>query len=406
MSEKRRDNKNRIIRTGESQRPDGRYEYKYVDILGKRRSVYSWRLVSTDRNPPGKRSKYALREMEERISDDHKDGIRTDLSKITVAELADMYLNDLTVKASTIKSYEYCIEKYIIPRLGERSVKNITEYHVKQFYKYLSEERCLKESTINNISSNLIKMLNFSKRLKIIKENPADGVLKSFKSSLIKSTPRKALTKDQQRKMLEALDGSKTLSFYKPMIIAFLDTGGRAAEITGLQWSDVDFTKNEITIRQTLHYLRKRGQKRCGFYMDTTKNGKERIIPLTARLREVLLEKYSQYAESEKNGPNVDGYDGFVFLNSKGEPICNSLLTYIFQEIRKRMNDEVVLTPHILRHTFCTRLCEVETNIKVIQELMGHSDYQITMRIYAEAQSESKRKTVEKYDTLIETDAI
>lgn len=48
MSEKRRDNKNRILRTGESQRSDGRYEYKYTDILGKRKSVYSWRLVSTD----------------------------------------------------------------------------------------------------------------------------------------------------------------------------------------------------------------------------------------------------------------------------------------------------------------------------------------------------------------------
>lgn len=406
MSEKRRDNKNRILRTGESQRSDGRYEYKYTDILGKRKSVYSWRLVSTDKNPSGRRSKFSLRELEEQILNNNKDGIRTDLSKTTVAELAKVYLDDLTVKASTVKSYEYCVERYIIPYLGHMLVKNVSEHNVKQFYKYLSEKRYLKESTITSIASNLNKILNFAIKLRIIKENPAKDILKDFRNSLIKSPPRKALTKDQQRKMLDILDESKTFQFYKPMLIAFLDTGGRASEITGLQWSDIDFTKNEILIRQSLHYLRKRGQKRCAFYIDTTKNGKERVIPLTTRLRDVLLERYLLYIKSEKSGPDVDGYNEFVFLNKKGEPICNSLLRYIFKEIEKRFDDNVILSPHILRHTFCTRLCEVETNIKVIQELMGHSNYQITMRIYAEAQSDSKRKTLEKYDSLIEEEAI
>lgn len=406
MSEKRRDNKNRILRNGESQRSDGRYEYKYTDIFGNRKSVYSWRLVATDKNLYGKRSKYSLRELEEHIFNDRKDGIRTDLFKTTIEELSDIYLNDLTVKESTIKSYEYCVKKYIVSYFAGMIITNITEYHVKQFYKYLSETRGLKEGTINNISAQLLKLFNFAKRLKIIKENPATDVLKTFRASLIKSTPRKALTKEQQRKMLEVLDKSKTLSFYKPMIFAFLDTGGRAAEITGLQWSDVDFLRNQITIRNTLHYLRRRGEKRCGFYMDTTKNKKERIVPMTKRLRTVLLERYSQYTKSEKDRPSVDGYDEFVFLTKKGTLICNSTLTYIFKIIREKFDDDVIISPHILRHTFCTRLCEVETNIKVIQELMGHSDYQITMRVYAEAQSDIKQKAVGKYNALLEKEAI
>lgn len=49
MSEKRRDNKNRILRTGESQRKDGRYAYKYIDTFGKPQFVYSWKLVPTDK---------------------------------------------------------------------------------------------------------------------------------------------------------------------------------------------------------------------------------------------------------------------------------------------------------------------------------------------------------------------
>ena len=55
MSEKRRDNKNRILRTGESQRKDGRYAYKYTDTFGKAQFVYAWKLVPTDKTPAGKR---------------------------------------------------------------------------------------------------------------------------------------------------------------------------------------------------------------------------------------------------------------------------------------------------------------------------------------------------------------
>ena len=62
MSEKRRDNKNRILRTGESQRKDGRYAYKYIDTFGKPQFVYSWKLVPTDKTPAGKRDDIALRE--------------------------------------------------------------------------------------------------------------------------------------------------------------------------------------------------------------------------------------------------------------------------------------------------------------------------------------------------------
>lgn len=51
MSEKRRDSKGRILRTGESQRPDGRYAYKYNDTSGKPQFVYSWRLEPGDRLP-------------------------------------------------------------------------------------------------------------------------------------------------------------------------------------------------------------------------------------------------------------------------------------------------------------------------------------------------------------------
>ena len=66
----------------------------------------------------------------------------------------------------------------------------------------------------------------------------------------------------------------------------------------------------------------------------------------------------------------------------------------------KKERREPLLLPnfsaHILRHTFCTRLCENETNLKVIQSVMGHKDIQTTMDIYAEATEEKKQETFER----------
>ncbi len=59
---KRRDNRNHILRTGESQRKDGRYAYKYTNNLGKIQFVYAWKLVPTDRTPNGKKDDISLRE--------------------------------------------------------------------------------------------------------------------------------------------------------------------------------------------------------------------------------------------------------------------------------------------------------------------------------------------------------
>ena len=66
------------------------------------------------------------------------------------------------------------------------------------------------------------------------------------------------------------------------------------------------------------------------------------------------------------------------------------------EETAKKENREPLLLPHFschhLRHTFCTRLCENESNLKVIQSVMGHSDIQTTMDIYAECTAEKKQE--------------
>ena len=84
MKEKRRDNKGRILHTGESQRTDGKYLYKYVDAFGNTKYVYAWRLTPTDPTPKGKREKPSLRELEQQIRRDIEDGIDSTGKKMTI----------------------------------------------------------------------------------------------------------------------------------------------------------------------------------------------------------------------------------------------------------------------------------------------------------------------------------
>ena len=96
MSQKRRDNRGRILKENEYQRSDGKYEYRY-EVAGQRISVYSWRLVSTDWTPVGKREDLPLREKVKTIMRDLEDGINTyQAAKMTFNELVMIYLDSKT----------------------------------------------------------------------------------------------------------------------------------------------------------------------------------------------------------------------------------------------------------------------------------------------------------------------
>lgn len=112
-----------------------------------------------------------------------------------------------------------------------------------------------------------------------------------------------------------------------------------------------------------------------------------------------------EQVESGLDDTEIDGMTGFIFCNRYGNvpnPQCvNRAIKRIIADYNageevaaKKQCREAVLLPdfsaHHLRHTFCTRLCEKETNLKVIQSVMGHKDIQTTMDIYAEATEEKK----------------
>ena len=187
-----------------------------------------------------------------------------------------------------------------------------------------------------------------------------------------------------------------------------LGTGGRVGEILGLRWEDCDFQDNIININHTLIY-RKYTDEASHFAITTpkTKAG-VRIVPMLSDVKAALTEEYKAQLESGFNTSEVDGYSGFIFksrYNTVLSPHCvNRAIDRIIKACNAKEEEEAradgrepELLPHFschhLRHTFCTRFCENETNLKVIQEIMGHADITTTMDIYNEATKDKKKES-------------
>ena len=135
----KRDKKGRVLRQGERQREDGRYEYRYKDAHGETRSVYSWRLVESDSTPKGKKNGKPLRELEKGIIRDLEDNVNSYTAyRTTLNSFYDAYIETkYELKQSTRTNYKYMYGKYVRDEIGMKNVAEIKYSDIKKFYIHL-----------------------------------------------------------------------------------------------------------------------------------------------------------------------------------------------------------------------------------------------------------------------------
>lgn len=412
----RKDNKGRSLRSGESQRPDGRYEYRYVDLNGSRKSVYSWRLVQSDKVPTGKRITEPLRDMEKSIYKSLASGVITDpKKKITLNSMFAAFMDsNKELSENTRLSYSNLYSAHIKDLFGERSIFDIKYSDIKRFYIKLLTECNLSINTISTINSAMQAAFNIAVRDEILKSNPCVYAIKEVRR-MPEATyeKRHALTEEQQNAFIKYYKSKPKYKRIDPLMTFLFGTGCRIGEAIGLTWDDCDFENNVISINHTMSY-RKRANGNIEFFISRPKtDAGNRLIPMISAVRKSLLEEKCRQGENGGSGIVVDGYSGFVFCNKRGRLYtCQSVRDCIIRIVSK-YNDEEKLnasadgrqplllpefSPHIIRHTFCTRFCERESDIKVIQEIMGHASSSVTMNVYNEATADRKNKGMVKLE--------
>ncbi len=143
-------------------------------------------------------------------------------------------------------------------------------------------------------------------------------------------------------------------------------TGVRVSELINIKLSDIDFNNKRIIV--------------CG------KGNKERIVYYGDYAEEVLLKYLKTHIRKDNN---------YLFLNSKGEQITDGGIRYIIDNIMKKLSIKVHVTPHVLRHTFATDMLNNGCDIKVVQELLGHSSLKAT-EIYTHVTNEHLKEVYYK----------
>lgn len=373
MSQNRKDNKGRVLRTGESQRKDLIYQYRYMDVHGKRRTVYSSDLKE-------------LREKEKVIQKKLDEGIDYAAGEITVLALVERYV-DLKkgVRQSTKHGYQYMLKLLHGDDFSQRSIRDIKTSDAQKWMIDLNESG-RGFSTISHIRGVLRSAFQMACNEDVIQRNPFDFSLADIIPN--DSKKRTALTPEQQKVWMDFIRGDDCFSKYYDIFVVLLGTGMRVSEFCGLTKKDLDFEHRRICVDHQL--LRERGGSGKLYIEKTKTQGGVRFIPMTNDVCQSLQNILADRRKVKIEVP-VDGYTGFLLIGEDGKPKVamdiENIVRFARAAYQKQHPDHPLphVSPHVFRHTFCTNMANAGMDVKTLQYIMGHSNVGVTLNVYTHA---------------------
>ena len=381
MSEKRKDNKGRILRTGESQRKDLTYQFRYTDVTGKRRTVYANDLQE-------------LRKKEKAIQKDVDDGIKYCEGNVTVIELLERYIAlKQGVRHATKVGYNFVLNIAKKEDFCYRTINTIRTSDAKLWLMKLQRDG-RGYSTITSVRGVVKPAFQMACDEDIIRKNPFDFPLSGVVVN--DSKKRIALTPEQQKTFMTFVREDSHYSRYYDEFNVLLGTGMRVSEFCGLTIGDLDFDSRKIHVYKQL--VKEKGGV---YHVEKTKTESGvRFIPMSDEvyqsLKNIIRNRMKPQTEMM-----VDGFTGFLLLDKNGNPKVGLHLDHHMQWTMKkyrRNHDEPLptITPHVLRHTFCTNMANAGMDLKSLQYLMGHSDAGVTMNVYTHASYDHAEKSMQR----------
>lgn len=287
-----------------------------------------------------------------------------------------------------------------IDALGNAQITQIKPFELQTILfsiaaKNPNTDEPMAKKTIRGYMQVIKAIFDFARENRIIEYNPATNL--KLPQSAKESVKRRALSVIERRRVMEFEHRAK------PSAMLMMLSGLRRGEATALQWNDIDFVNNKITVTKSYDFKRKE--------FKAPKNGKARVVDVPKMLIDYLksLQKVSP----------------FVLTNAKGGMMTEDSWKRLYQSymldlnieygfggsINKHANNQNVpmviqtFTPHELRHTFCTIMFESGMDATTAQEQMGHSDVQTTLSIYTHLSAQHKERQVNKMDNFLESES-
>lgn len=290
----------------------------------------------------------------------------------TFGEYAQMWYTTYKAPHLRAKSKEAvlnALNNHILPYISGYKMRDITPMHLQILFNRMTD----KSASLNHkVKTVLGEIFNTAVANNVIVKTP---LVKTLTIEGTKAKEKEALTPEEEQQLLDVLRSDKNQGAQNCYLFCLLGlkTGLRRGELCGLMWSDINFERAELTVTHNCIWER-------NVEVDITSAPKteagNRTIPLTPIVLSAL--------KAEKGRTN----SLFVFHRQDGKPLTQTAFRRMWSHSRKANIES--LSPHGLRHTFCTRLFEKGFDVKEIQYLMGHATPEMTMRVYTHYSKKSR----------------
>ena len=249
----------------------------------------------------------------------------------------------------------------------------------------------MSKKTVRGYMQVIKAIFDFAMENRIIEYNPALNL--KLPQTAAEPEKRRALTQEERNRVMEFDHRAK------PSAMLMMLSGLRRGEATALQWNDIDFRHNRISVTKSYNFKTKE--------FKAPKNGKARVVDVPQMLIDYL-----------NTLPRISP---FVLTNAKGQMMTDDSWKRVYQSYMTDLNVEYgfggkvnkhsnnikipmvidTFTPHELRHTFCTIMFEAGIDAMTAKEQMGHSDIQTTLSIYTHLSAQHKENQVNKLDSFL-----
>lgn len=288
----------------------------------------------------------------------------------------------VTISENSRYTYQGNIDRYIYPAIGDLKLPDVTQANITALLlgiqsKGKSHATCI---MVYGILNAIFKMAYMAD---IITRNPMDKVARPKpRKGEAKGTEADAFTVEEVQRIFAALEQEPLK--WRAILRLLIDTGIRRGECLGLQWKNVNFKENTITIAGNLCYTKDKG-----IYLDTPKNGKARTIDVDPGVLAILRQ-----LRREQAGKAISRY---VFTqDGSQDPMLPNELNWYMDKFSKRY-DIPGLHPHKFRHTYASIAITSGADIASVSENLGHSNKAVTLNMYTHSDAERRKQANQVY---------
>lgn len=359
--------------------------------------------------PKGLTEKQALKEANRiavEFEEQCKNGLTGKATNLRLSDFAEIYLNTVaeTLSPTVLRGYKSAIDEVILPALGHHKLTEIKPVHVQalvdMMLKMPKRERDgsinkngerLSSSTVQRKLAVLQSMLTLAVKLGYINTNPADSKRLTLPK---KVKPEIQIFTKQEAAQIVSLLHNEPLQFQTFVQLAII-TSARSGELVGLKFSDINFDTRKVIIQRSAYK-----NKDEPTATKPTKDSEARTVSLSTsciKLLQLLQEQHLN--ERERLGNKWEG-DEWVFTQWNGQIMNPTTPSHQFADFLEK-NGIKHLKLHCLRHTSATLLLYNGTDLKTVQEHLGHADI-ATTSLYLHLVERADEEAVDALDILLE----